>query len=815
MNNLIKKILVEWSYRLDDGMINLHNPKHMIILSEVLKDMKLPTRAILEVMSNLTEKEKVKPLSDKDKQKMRDMGLIWKGKGYGKEGEKGILFKNVDGKLVKTGDGETQKTKPKVNVFTKQKTEPTDTSTKTDTPTETDNTEFEKNIKSKQKNLRKSRLEGEGGLGGPKASYGENQYTTAINEIDIDEFKEKNKDTINKKKKEIENRKKFPTAAEERKAKVLGLDPNSDEFKEYIAMRETYIEQQGNMHENEGIFKKFDKSRSAMDSWNGAAFDGMYTTKKAIKESGMKNANVLQSTPEIDAEVKKDLEKKKDNACKKPESEDCKYYTRELNEWKLFSKFHDTFAIGQDEKGRTMIISVSNKKSDKADDGQANTTTAQRLKLIKEKYGEKIAESVKKALDNGIKKAQSMKSTTIKNTQSVKVDDDFVEMSKLADSNGKLFKEINNQAKKPCKTTGSGKREGLASSNTKFACWLKEQKDKDGNPIDWDKLSDKQKLEITQKYTADKDWREGQKLNEDGLYEPFAKMFIKVGEVGTGGHRESVRIRINARKQAIKQGDEKYGGDLLSKLQKEIEKMLKDNKKKKASDRQKKEDDLVETTYKEHLERGGEKSIYDKQKDGDSESLSQSTNVKKTEQNTIDEVYKDTVKAMDDADEQWAKDNPEEAEKQGIPPKNGPNKQAYIESVLDALHYNDLIDLEDDRDHKFIQQMGIVGAKASDIRNCLAELSGYDIPPGDRKGLKKHLRENCQVNAETGKISVKSDKESGGKELMSDEFRTAGTSDKVDSKHGVDMRECIINKVSEKAKKWKLNYYAPLQHIVS
>ena len=67
--------------------------------------------------------------------------------------------------------------------------------------------------------------------------------------------------------------------------------------------------------------------------------------------------------------------------------------------------------------------------------------------------------------------------------------------------------------------------------------------------------------------------------------------------------------------------------------------------------------------------------------------------------------------------------------------------------------------------------------------------------------MKKHLRENCQVNAETGKISVKSDKESGGKELMSDEFRTAGTSDKVDSKHGVDMRECIINKVSEKAKK--------------
>ena len=51
MNDLIKKILIEWSFRLDDGMINLHNPKHMIVLSEVLKDMKLPTKVILEVIN--------------------------------------------------------------------------------------------------------------------------------------------------------------------------------------------------------------------------------------------------------------------------------------------------------------------------------------------------------------------------------------------------------------------------------------------------------------------------------------------------------------------------------------------------------------------------------------------------------------------------------------------------------------------------------------------------------------------------------------------------------------------------------------------
>ena len=57
MNNLIKKILVEWSYRLDDGMIDLENNTHLSILREVLSDMKLPSEVIIEVMGNITESE--------------------------------------------------------------------------------------------------------------------------------------------------------------------------------------------------------------------------------------------------------------------------------------------------------------------------------------------------------------------------------------------------------------------------------------------------------------------------------------------------------------------------------------------------------------------------------------------------------------------------------------------------------------------------------------------------------------------------------------------------------------------------------------
>ena len=67
----------------------------------------------------LVEQDKGKPLSDKDKEKIKDLGLVWKGKGYGKEKEKGILFKNVDGKLVQVGKKDKKGDTKKGDVFKK------------------------------------------------------------------------------------------------------------------------------------------------------------------------------------------------------------------------------------------------------------------------------------------------------------------------------------------------------------------------------------------------------------------------------------------------------------------------------------------------------------------------------------------------------------------------------------------------------------------------------------------------------------------------------------------------------------------------
>ena len=44
-------------------------------------------------------------LKDTEKEKAKKLGLVWKGKGYGKEGEQGVTHKNVDGKLVPVDKG--------------------------------------------------------------------------------------------------------------------------------------------------------------------------------------------------------------------------------------------------------------------------------------------------------------------------------------------------------------------------------------------------------------------------------------------------------------------------------------------------------------------------------------------------------------------------------------------------------------------------------------------------------------------------------------------------------------------------------------
>ena len=175
--------------------------------------------------------------------------------------------------------------------------------------------------------------------------------------------------------------------------------------------------------------------------------------------------------------------------------------------------------------------------------------------------------------------------------------------------------------------------------------------------------------------------------------------------------------------------------------------------------------------------------------DFDSDNIGKCISIKQDEKDAVTAAHQSVVSDITNADA-----------KQGFPKDgiNGPHTQGYLSTIMDAMHFDTYID---GGDGKMIIQMGIRGAQPQDIRSCLATQSGYK---GDtnttegREGLKKHLREKCRVDAKSGAITISD--ETGERSICDDTWRTAGTSQKVASGFGEDMRKCIKKSVDSRRK---------------
>ena len=77
----------------------------------------------------------------------------------------------------------------------------------------------------------------------------------------------------------------------------------------------------------------------------------------------------------------------------------------------------------------------------------------------------------------------------------------------------------------------------------------------------------------------------------------------------------------------------------------------------------------------------------------------------------------------------------------------------------------------------------------------------YDGPdvstPEGKKALKEHLRKRCRVTPGGEKVSIV-DSEGNETELFKDQWRTAGTAQKVASYFGDGMRDCLQEKAAKK-----------------
>ena len=179
--------------------------------------------------------------------------------------------------------------------------------------------------------------------------------------------------------------------------------------------------------------------------------------------------------------------------------------------------------------------------------------------------------------------------------------------------------------------------------------------------------------------------------------------------------------------------------------------------------------------------------------------IGQAKKAKQLEKETVVETHKKVVRSLYDADKNedgapfFDPDNPETND---LP--NGPNTQGYIETTLNAMHFDKYIDLDDEDDDKMIVQMGINGARPSDIRNCLKELSGFEGElPKDKEEFKKFLKERCRVDAKSQRVVIV-DAKGNNVELIEDTWRTAGTSQKVASHFGSGMRDCVKGKANQR-----------------
>ena len=133
----------------------------------------------------------------------------------------------------------------------------------------------------------------------------------------------------------------------------------------------------------------------------------------------------IQSTAEVDEAVQAHLE---DNVNNAKTDEDRKHAKKQLKNWNKYKSYHDTYVIGKDKEGRTTYLGISNKKGDALKDPQNNSTPAKRFKVLKEKFGEDVAQGVTNSLEKNIKRVDEVKQTTVKASSNLEITDEYAKL---------------------------------------------------------------------------------------------------------------------------------------------------------------------------------------------------------------------------------------------------------------------------------------------------------------------------------------------------------------------------------------------------
>ena len=764
---IINDIITEVSYRSKEGIVDFKNPEHISILSEVLDEMGLDVIKN-ELFQNLFEAEEKNP----EDEKYKNTG----GSGYVKAADYERWRNNPDGfdglRFRKTDSGDYVQVDKDGNEVEKDvdtsqdgfwdylKGDKSETNGEAEDEIEdgVDRDGFDTKGKAQkdapngpnaqqilddlnegnldklieyQNEVEKNRAAGIAGAGGAVASEGESKYCNACN-LDKEQWRKDNEKELQSVKDDL--RGKTLKAEDVRTAEALGLDPNSPEFLDVLAEAQLFCNQKTaevKADTNSVFYKKGKKGfadakvndkvnpEGAYCEWMKAGYFGSIATKVRLDESKLDTSQpykVVQSTTELDTSVQAHLEDMYKNA-KTPEEK--AHYKKQLKLFKKFRTYHDTYAIGKDENGRTTIVSISNKKDSQVRDPQNNTTPAQRLRFIGGLFGEEISKKVADTLNNGVEKVSNAQAATIRSQTKMLIDDDIVGVCE-------------EERMKPYMEELDGKATDGKHLFSKFIM---------SKGKDWNSLSTKEKLELMQEYSN-------------------SRLYDKNGN-----------SRIISKSYENEDGEVVDGTFYIDDAGKEVGPIQ----------------SLGASQIGLPFRPFGKIAV----KLGEFGTNEETKKIKKTEKDLVKEVHTEVTQTLFEADSEEGGYHPEHRPDAD----NGKHAQGYILGTMKAMHIDSYIDLDDDDDDAILIQMGANGVKPSMIRECVAEKSGFigdTTTPDGKKALKEFILKRCRVTPGEEKISVMN----GNKkvELFTDQWRTAGTGQKVASYFGNDMRECLQEK---------------------
>jgi len=778
MNNLIKKILVEWSYRLDDGMIDLENYTHFSILREVLSDMKLPSEVIIEVMGNITEENKP--------------GDTWETEsGWGAknaEGDSKYFGKEEKDKAEKYAKGGKKETgtvfkKPKKKKLTKKEEEQLriDNLKIDEKLSQANSSEETMKVINDIVNDEHDRVyKGIYGPGGGAATYGETNYSQATNEFiggKVSKFGEEpskpkpkpehierfNRDTKNAKKKRIEY------------AKELGINPyddNDPKQKEMVvnelARRETWVDEKMEEHKDTKVQKDKFNTKEKIESqreWLRTGFDGGRATSEDLYNDpdygGVTEppepVSMLMTKANQEL-VKKALEREL-KACEDLENEsdrdDCvEHYEDQLKNFEKGMSDHDTGAVYFDKDGRLRFLNTSNKKSKSMKDPQWNSTAEARIPKIQEAVSEMEASGDYPGMDG-------KEVVAIVN----KGQEEATQISVEANESLMINKGVNIETTQG-DSSGNGADSGGMSIVAKRLPGTKKWQNEDSY-FEKAKNHKKTQAKLEELYP---DTRDEDKWSDE-------QVLIAIQEVNKSGN-----------------GAYTIHGKFLNKIGQmynEVNDRFKELKEQGLSD---------EEAYKQMSEES--KGVYtaeELKQIRESKNLQEAGKLNNNYKSSMERAHNKVVSTSIEADgKYWEKEGPAPINDITGEPENGPHVRAYVKSYMEGMHWDTYID---NLDGKKNIQIGGYNVKPADFRSCLAKLSGYPEetnPPNKewRKGLQQHLEKNLKIDADTNAVNIRGKDGEKTNSIGEDTWRSAGDAKKIAGGLGDDLINCIKDSAS-------------------